>query len=104
MNEIKAEPQETLKRPDVDEPMQEHPRKKLIDLKQAQRILEERDKLSPLYGFKHLDQLREFVVRALAKYLEILLMHLSGASYGEWTKLHASGNIIRLQSCCRPAR
>ena len=35
-------------------------------------IVEEREKLSPLYGFKHLDQLREFVVRErLAKYLEI---------------------------------
>lgn len=86
LNEIKAEPQETLKRPDVDEPMQERPRKKLIDLEQARRILEERDKVSPLYGFKHLDQLRELVVRErLAKYLDVLSMHLSGAIYGEWS-------------------
>jgi hypothetical protein len=56
LNEIKSEPQETLKRPDVDEPMQERPRKKLIDFKQARRILEERDKVSPLHGFIHLDQ------------------------------------------------
>jgi len=49
LNEIKAEPQETLKRPDVDEPMQERHREKLIDLNQARRILEARDKLSPLY-------------------------------------------------------
>jgi len=102
-NEIKTEPQETLKRPDVDEPMQERPREKLIDIKQAQRILEERDKLSPLYGFKHLDQLRELVVRErLAKYLEILLMHLSSATYGQWNDAgpiedpvtHAAINVV----------
>jgi hypothetical protein len=102
-NEIKAEPQETLKRPDVDEPMQERPREKLIDIKQAQRILEERDKLSPLYGFKHLDQLRELVVRErLAKYLEILSMHLGSATYGQWNdagpiedpSTHAAINVV----------
>ena len=49
-NEIKAEPQETLKRPDVDEPMQEKPRRKIIELKQARHLLDERDRLSPLHG------------------------------------------------------
>jgi len=85
-NVITADPQDTLKRPDVDEPTQERPRKNLLDLKQAKRIVEERDKLSPLYGFKHLDQMREFVVRErLAKYLEVLSMHLSAATYGQWS-------------------
>lgn len=103
LNEIKAEPQETLKRPDVDEPMHEKPRKKLIDLKQAQRILEERDRLSPLYGFMHLDQLRECLTRVrLPNYLDVLSMHLSGATHGEWSgagpiedpATHAAINVV----------
>lgn len=85
LNEIKAEPQETLKRPDVDEPMQEKPRRKIIELKQARHLLDERDRLSPLHGFMHIDQLRDILVRErLGKYLDVLSMHLSAATYGQW--------------------
>ena len=84
-NLIKADAQDTTKRPDVDEPMQEHGRKRLIELADARRILEHRDQLSPLYGFVHLDPVREILKRAgLAKYIDHLSAHLSNASYGEW--------------------
>lgn len=85
VNEIKGEEQETLKRPDVDEPMQERPRTKLIEIEQARRILEERDNLSPLQGFLHIDELREVNAReGLVKFFDHLSLHMSGATYGEW--------------------
>lgn len=88
INEVHDEPRETLKRPDVDEPMQMHERRgeKLIDIEQARHILEERDRLSPVNGFAHLDQVRELVGRhRLGRYLELLSMHLDAATFGDWT-------------------
>ncbi len=86
LNEIKAEEQQTLKRPDVDEPGQEKPRKKLIEFDEARGILEGRNRIGPLYGFVHLDYLKEIGLRdRFAKYLEVLSMHLSSAIYGEWS-------------------
>ena len=83
-NEIRADEQEGLKRPVFDHDVET--RKKLIDLDAARRILNERDKLSPLNGFFHLNQLGTLGLRdKLAKYLEVLSMHLSSATYGQWS-------------------
>lgn len=84
-NEYKADPQETLKRPDVDEPMEPRARTMLLEREIAHRMLVERDRISPLHGFMHLDQLLGGALQAtVARHLPDLLMHLSAASYGEW--------------------
>ena len=103
VNEIQAEPQETLKGPDTDEPMPPRSREKLIELKQARDILEKRDQISPLYGFANLGQLRAIALTdRLVKYFDILSRHLSGATYGDWVDAgpietpdtHAAINVV----------
>lgn len=92
-NEYKADPQETLKRPDVDEPMEPCARARLLEWDIAHQILAERDRISPLYGFMHLDQLREGALQArVGRYIsDLLVHHLSAASYGEWV----DGTVIQ---------
>lgn len=103
LNEIKAEEQQTLKRPDVDEPGQDRPREKLIEFAEAREILKGRDRTGPLYGFAHLEQLRAIGLRdKFAKYLDVLSMHLNSATYGQWSDAgpiedpitHAGINVV----------
>ena len=83
-NVIRADEQEGLKHPVFDHDVE--PREKLIDLNEARRILKERDRLSPLNGFSHLNQLEALGLRdKLPKYFEGLSMHLSSATYGQWS-------------------
>jgi len=85
LNEQKVDPQETLKRPDVDEPMQPRLRKQLLKLEDAREVIADRDRLSPVHGYSHIDQLVERLRPDwLSKYLKDLMHHLSIASFGEW--------------------
>jgi len=82
-NEVMADEQEGLKRPVVDH--EPKPREKLIDIEEARLLLEGRDKLNPLNGFMHVEQLATVGLRdRLAKYLGFLSKHLSRATYGQW--------------------
>jgi len=78
VNEYKADPQETLERPDVDQPMQQRPRKQLLELEEAREIIADRDRLNPLRGYSHIDQLYDrWRAEWLGEYLKQLLHDLS---------------------------
>ncbi len=54
-------PQLRRKRPDTHEPEYKLRGQKLFDLEQAQCVIEERARRSPLHGFTHIDQLGTFL-------------------------------------------
>lgn len=72
-----------FKGPDLHEPLKQPKGKGFLDLKVAKRVIEWRDKNSPLYGFINITQLVE--IEALRDILDkIILGALSAASYGQW--------------------
>ena len=76
-----AEP--IVRRPDVRE--QREAPEQLIDFDQALAILLARDQVSPLYGFAHIDQLRDVIGRLdLQGFLDRLLACMGPARFGEW--------------------
>lgn len=88
-NEIPlSEAEPVLRRPVVEEQLE---REKLIEFEQARTILTAltaRDQVSPLLGFAHLDQLRDFIARAgLEKYLDRLVACMGPATFGEWCQV-----------------
>lgn len=85
-NEIPlAEPEPVLRRPDVEEQLE---REKVIEFAQARAILTARDRVSPVLGFAHIDQLRDAIVRLdLTKYLDQLIVFMGPATFGEWCEV-----------------
>lgn len=85
-NEIKVRHEVDRGRPDVHEPAKK-PRTKIFDLEEAERVFQERQRLNPLYGFTHLDQVEKIVgKRRFAKFTDVLTQSLSRATFGEWTQ------------------
>ena len=77
-----AEP--IVRRPDVRE--QREAPEQLIDFDQALAILLARDQVSPVYGFAHIDQLRDIIGRLkLQGFLDRLLECMGPARFGEWS-------------------
>ena len=80
--------QPVMKRPDTDEPSQEKMPKQLINIEQARHILKERDKVSPVYGFAHIDQLRDKIdITKFTRYFDHLSFSLSALTFGEWNDI-----------------
>ncbi len=79
-------PQRRRKRPDTHEPEHKVRGQKLFDLEQAQCVIEERARLSPLYGFTHIDQLGTFLdPKVFERLRELILRWFSRVNYGEWS-------------------
>jgi hypothetical protein len=83
-NEIPlSEPEAVLRRPDVAEQGKE--REKLIEFAQARDLLAARDRVGPLHGFAHIDQLRDVLAgQDLAGFLDRLIECMGPASFGAW--------------------
>ena len=74
------------KRPDTHEPEHKVRGQKLFDLEQAKSVIKERARLSPMYGFTHIDQLGTFLDPKVFEHLrELILRWFSRISYGEWS-------------------
>ena len=72
-------------RPFIHDPEPAH-RRPLLDHKHAAHLLEERARISPIYGFRHLDDLVRAIPEAvLRRLIDILRTHFSGATFGQWT-------------------
>ena len=79
-----AEAEPIVRRPDVREQREEP--EKLIEFEQAQSILEARDRVSPLQGFAHIDQLQELIGRLdLTKFRDFLIACMGPATFGQWS-------------------
>lgn len=61
------------------------PKIQVLDLQNARRLFEARGKLSPLWGFSHLDQIKDLIpAEAFRKLWQFLSSHFSAATYGQW--------------------
>lgn len=97
VNRMGVREERARKRPDLHEPplggegeieeaQARQPGPKLLDHRQAERLLRERDKLSPLYGFSSITQLEGVLSRDIVrKLIEQLLHWFDHATYGEWS-------------------
>lgn len=80
------EPDPVVRRPTFDHDPE--PREKLIEFEQARRILEARDRVSPLQGFAHIDQLRDVLGRLdLGDFLDRLIACMGPSTFGEWSDI-----------------
>lgn len=122
-NKIKEAREHTLKGLDIHEPVNLPPPEKLLDFAQAKRLIEERDRIGPLHGFMHIDQVRNILGDEIfARYIEHLLKHMGAMTYGEWHDLgsiqdpndgtqikmaHAAllhtGKVLFIEACFPPA-
>jgi len=60
--------------------------KPILDREQAEKILCARDRVSPIHGFFHRDQLEGVIdAKLLQRLTHVLSLHLGGAAYGEWS-------------------
>lgn len=85
-NEIplpEAEP--VIRRPVVDE---QREREQVIEFDQARDIIAARDRVGPLLGFTHLDQLRDFTAKAgLEDFFNRLVECMGPSRFGEWNQV-----------------
>jgi len=118
--EVLVDPERRRKRPDLHERIEKKPPVKLFDLKQAERVLNECRKLSPLYGFTHIDQLENILGGdAFKRIIDLILKWFSGVTYGEWSDpisltdedgsfsvVHAAvvhtGDVLMIEHACHP--
>ncbi len=93
----------------------------LISIEQARHILKERDRVSPVHGFGHFDQLRAKIdISRLDNYFDHLISIMSAQTFGEWNDIgpiqtaagarvdvvHAAmlhtGKVLFIEAACRP--
>ena len=68
-----------------DRELNDKPSVTLFDRKTAELILCERDKISPLHGFSHFDQIVHFLdAKILELIIDILIRYFGGIGHGEW--------------------
>lgn len=96
-NEILFDEEHLPKGPNLHDRLEEAERgkgkRKLLDEKTAKCLLDERGKISPLYGFTHIDQIRDILGEKLfPKIFEIFSIHFGRASYGDWRD---AGRVIK---------
>lgn len=69
-----------------DESVKESKRIPLLDKELAKRVLQEKEKISPIYGFRHLRQVLE--IKGLDAVFAHLTTAFSAAVYGEWETVY----------------
>ena len=63
----------------------------LLERDIAEKLLCERDEISPIHGFAHFKEVKKFLDDSILKHLiDIFIRHFSGVSRGEWT---SHGNV-----------
>lgn len=105
-------------RPAVQDPLPLADPVPLFDQKTADHLFAERDRIGPLFGFSHSDQILTLLTtRTLRRLWQELIRHFSGANYGEWTThgtvtinkqtivprhaaLLRTGNVIMIEGAC----
>lgn len=101
-NEILFDEEHLTKGPSLHERLEEAERgegkRNLLDKKTAKCLLDERDKISPLQGFTHIDQIRDILgEKVFPNIFEVLIFHFSSATYGDWRdagRVTKDGNTI----------
>ncbi|MCZ6528423.1 MAG: DUF1929 domain-containing protein [Candidatus Dadabacteria bacterium] len=84
--EVLTDPEHRLKRPDLHEPERKVPGPKLLDREQAECVIRERDRHSPLHGFTHITQLEAIVnPKVFQRIRNLILKWFSGLNYGDWS-------------------
>ena len=93
----------------------------LLDRKNAERLLSERDSVGPLYGFRRIDEIREILPRRVYdRLIDALIHRLSAMTYGQWladtttvtdgtvtivprhAALLRTGNVLLIEGACGP--
>ena len=95
--EVNVDPEHRRKRPDRHEPIEKKPPVKLFDLKLAEAVLRGREELSPVYGFSHIDQLKNIHGVDWSHVDKLLWDWFSNSTYGEWSTgvtVQANGTTI----------
>lgn len=105
-------------RPQIQEPATKEDPVPLFDRKTAERLLRERDRISPLHGFWHFDQIKRLLdASTLKRVIFLLLRYFSRIRHGEWTThgdvtiggqsivprhaaLLRTGNVIMIEGAC----
>ena len=74
---------------------------KLLDIRDARHLFEARGRLSPLWGFSHLDQIKGLLPpEAYRRLWELMSFHFSAATYGQWI----SGGTVTIGGVTMVAR